>query len=457
MKRFACSVIALAISGGAALSVQAEDMQEKISQIGTKYTPWGAEKEGNADGSIPAYTGPIAVPATYDPAKPGYRPDPFADEKPLYSVTSENMEQYADQLTEGMQALLRMHPTFRMDVYPTHRTASYPDLYVENAEKNLTACKTVNDELGLSGCYAGTPFPFPKTGNEVMWNRLLKFDQFAFETPVFTGSVVDARGRRNITGVAAMSIQYPIYDPKNTGPIADDAIYEMVRNDFTDPPRKNGQKTVVRDSIDMVGTGRRAWQYLPGQRRVKLAPDISYDTPSPTGGGVAVTDELAIFYGALDRYDFKLQGKKEMFIPYNTYKIQDQAVCPDDVAETPDHLNPDCMRWEKHRVWVVEATLKEGKRHVYPRRVLYFDEDLWGTGIGDNFDAAGNVYRVTHNLPITFYEANGHATDQTVTYDLSTGAYHRSQNTTMGGGWVITDGRPDTFFSPQAMSGGGIR
>lgn len=457
MKPIICGALAIAISGIYSLSAHAAATQEQITQIGTKYTPWGAEKEGNVDGSIPPYSGPISPPASYDPKTPGFRPDPFANEKPVLTVTSQNMDQYADKLSEGMKEMLRKYPTFRMDIYPTHRTASYPDYYLENAKKNATACQTKNDELGLQGCYGGTPFPFPKTGNEVMWNRLLKFDQFAFETPAFTGSVVDSRGTRTVTGVASMQIQYPIFDPKRTEPIGEKDIYEMLRNDFVDPSRKNGEKIIVQDSIDMVGFGRRAWQYLPGQRRVKLAPDIGYDTPSPTGAGIAVVDELALFYGALDRYDFKVHGKKEMFIPYNTYKIHDPSICPDVVAETPSHLNPECMRWELHRVWVVEATLKEGKRHVYPRRMIHLDEDLYGTGISDNYDATGKVYRVTHNLPFTLYETVGHVTDETVTYDLATGAYHRSQNATMGGGWVATEPKPDTFFSPSAMAAGGIR
>ncbi|MCO6056887.1 DUF1329 domain-containing protein [Pseudomonas sp. MOB-449] len=457
MKRFMRSLMVVTICGSGALAMPAWASSDKIGQIGTQYTPWGAELPGNADGSIPAYQGPLKPPASYDTKNPGYRPDPFASEKPLFSVTGANMGQYADQLSEGMKEMLRKYPSFRMDIYPTHRTASYPDYYLENARKNLTACKTVNDELGLSGCYGGTPFPFPKTGNEVMWNRLLKFDQFAFETQAFTGSVVDKSGTRIVTGVASMQIQYPIFDPKRTEPIGEKDVYEMLRNDYSDPARKNGEKIVVHDSIDMVDTGRRAWQYLPGQRRVKLAPDIAYDTPSPTGAGVTVVDELALFYGALDRYNFKLVGKKEMFIPYNTYKLHDKKICPDQVSETPNHLNPDCMRWERHRVWVVEATLKEGKRHIYPRRVLFLDEDLYGTGISDNYDATGKVYRVTHNLPFTLYESAGHVTDETVTYDLATGAYHRSQNATMGAGWVVTAPKPDTFFSPQTMAGSGIR
>ncbi|WP_455231124.1 DUF1329 domain-containing protein [Geopseudomonas aromaticivorans] len=458
MKQLMRNVVAIAVAGGCAALAQAAATPEQISQIGKTYTPWGAEQAGNADGSIPAYTGPIKPPASYDPKNPGIRPDPFANEKPLFSISGQNMDQHAAKLTEGMQALLRKYPTFRMDVYPSHRTAAYPEYFQQNAIKNASECKTKNDELGLEGCYGGTPFPFPATGNEVMWNRLLKFDQFAFETRAFTTSLVDTRGSRTVTGVSSMQIQYPIFDPQRTGPIGDKEIYEMLRVDFLDPARKNGEKIVVHDSIDMVDQGRRAWQYLPGQRRVKLAPDIAYDTPSPTSGGVTTTDELAIFYGALDRYNFKLHGKKEMYIPYNTYKIRDPNVCPDTLAEgTKNHLNPDCMRWELHRVWVVEATLKEGQRHIYPRRMIYLDEDLYSVGISDNFDRAGQIYRVNHSLPITFYEGSGHMTDEAVTHDLATGAYHRQQNATMGGGWVVTAPRPDNYFSPAAMTGGGIR
>ena len=232
----------------------------------------------------------------------------------------------------------------------------------------------------------------------------------------------------------------------------------MLRVDFLDPTRKNGKKIIVHDSIDMVRHCRRAWQYLPGQRHVKLAPDIAYDTPSPTSGGVTTTDELAVFYGALDRYNFKFHDKREMYIPYNTYKIRDSNVCTDMLAErTKNHLSPDCMRWEKHRVWVVEATLKDGQRHIYPRRMIYLDEDLYSVGISDNLDRAGQIYRVNHSLLITFYEGTGHMTDEAVTHDLANGAYHRQQNATMGGGWIVTAPCPDNFFSPVAMTGGGIR
>lgn len=422
--------------------------------IGTKYTPWGAELQGNAEGTIPAFSGPPAVPASYDASKPGVRPDPFADDKPLFSITSGNMGEYADKLSEGIKEMFRKYPEFRMDIYPSRRTASYPDFYLENARKNLDSCKITNDGLGLSGCYAGTPFPFPKSGTEVMRNRFFKYEQLSLSSSGMYGIVVDRSGRERITGVAQQELYWPIFDPQRTEPIGEDEIFQYQRNDYVEPARMNGEKNVIHDTVN---TGLRAWQYLPGQRRVKLAPDISYDSPSPIGGGIAVVDELSLFYGAIDRYDFDLKGKQEMFIPYNSYKLNDAAQCSHAVANTPGYINPDCVRWELHRVWKVEANLKDGFRHIYPKRVMFLDEDLWGTGISDNYDASGSVYRLTISFPITLYEASGHATDETVTYDMPTGAYHRSQTTVMSGGYTITTPKPVRYFNPQSLGGTGIR
>jgi hypothetical protein len=452
--KVAAALVAAAFTGSAIAAVSAEEAR----QIGTTLTPWGAIKEGNKDGTIPAYTGPIKPPAGFDPKNPGVRPDPFASEKPLYSIDAKNMDKYADKLTEGSKALLKKYPTFRIDVYPTHRTANYPKYVLDNTAKNATQCKTANNGLQLEGCYAGVPFPIPKTGNEVMWNRLLKFDAFAFMSHHMSGTVVDTQGNRTVTGVGTMWIQYPIYDPAKTTPIAADEPYEKIRIDYTEPARKSGEKLVVHDSMDMVNAGRRAWSYLPGQRRVKLAPDLSYDTPSPTGGGAGTVDEAAVFYGALDRYDFKMVGKKEMLIPYNAYKVRDPKQCPSSVSmNTKNHLNPDCVRWELHRVWVVEANLKPGKRHVYPKRTLYFDEDLPGVGASDGYDSAGQMYRVTYTLPITMYETTAHSTDQWVTYDLATGNYAHQEDVTDKGGWVVTTPQPATFFTSEALAGQGVR
>lgn len=451
-------VLAAFVAAGIAGAATAAATPEEVKSLGVTRTPWGAEKAGNKEGTIPEWTGAVKPPASYDPKNPTHRPDPFAHEKPLFSVDAKNLDKYGDKLTEGTKAMLRKYPTYRLDIYPSHRTANYPKLYLDNTLKNASQCKTAADGLQLDGCWAGLPFPFPKTGNEVVWNRLLKFDAPAFMTNAMTSRVIDTRGNSTATGASTAYIQYPLFDPKRTTPISGNEPYELIRLDYSAPARKAGEKVLVRDSVDMLNTGRRAWSYLPGQRRVKLAPDLSYDTPSPTGGGTGVLDDTSVYFGAMDRYDFKLIGKKEMFIPYNAYKIRDPKVCPEPVRHVKNHLNPDCMRWELHRVWVVEATLKPGKRHAYPKRTLHFDEDFPGVGIADNYDSTGQVYRVVLNLPISLYETPGHhTTDEYVTHDLATGLYAHQTDPTDKGGWAVTPMKPDSFFTPEALAAEGVR
>lgn len=452
--RTTAAMFAIALGGSAFAAATLEE----ADKLGKTLTPWGAEKAGNQAGTIPAYSGPIKPPASYNPANPQLRPDPFASEKPLYSINAGNMDKYADKLSEGNKVMLKKYPTYRIDVYPSHRTANYPKYVLDNTKKNATGCRTAGAGLQLENCYAGFPFPLPKTGHEVMWNRLWKFDAFAFESAGMSSYVIDTRGNKTATGTGKIWITYPIYDPARTTPVTLTEPYQRVRIDYTDPARKAGEKIIVLDGTDMVNVGRKAYAYLPGQRRVKLAPDIAYDTPSPTGGGAGNVDETAVWYGSLDRYDFKLVGKKELIIPYNNYKMRDPRQCRTDIStKTANHLNPDCVRWELHRVWVVEATLKPGKRNAYVRRTLYWDEDLPGVGISDNYDSAGQIYRSSYSLPITLYDTQAHSTDEWVTHDLATGNYTLQMSVTDSGGWTTTESKPASFFSPEALAGSGVR
>lgn len=448
------AVFACGMAGSAYAAVAAGEAK----QLGAALTAWGAEKAGNKEGTIPEWTGPVKA-ANYDPKMPGYRPDPFANEKPLFSIDGKNADKYANKLSLGITAMLKKYPSFRLDIYPSHRTANYPKFVLDNAIKNATACKTNDNGLKLEGCYAGTPFPIPKTGNEVMWNRLLKYDTYVTDVKGLASYLVDPQGNITIASISDFTAYAPIFDPKKTDPIGSKDIYQQLRIDYLSPARKAGEKLVIHDSVDMIDVGRRVWSYLPGQRRVKLAPDVAYDTPSPTGGSAATVDDSMVFYGALDRFDFKLIGKKEMYIPYNDYKARDQAACSSEQLNTKLHLNPDCMRWELHRVWVVEATVKPGKRHLYSKRIFYWDEDLPGVGMADQYDGAGKLYRVAHSLPITFYEApgQGHSTDEYVTYDLSNGYYGHQMYAVDRKGWEVATEKSKFFFSPEALAGSGVR
>jgi hypothetical protein len=431
---------------------------DEARQLGSTLTPWGAEKAGNKDGTIPAYTdGYVEPPAGFNPKNPQLRPDPFADEKPLYSVTPANLARYTDKLSDGAKALLQKYPDFRMDVYPTHRTQRYPAHVNERSLRNATACRTTQDGLALEGCYGGVPFPIPKTGNEVMWNHNLRYQSPSYVAN-FRNMMVDAGGGINLQGELDICQEYPAFNPESSALLKPADPYWMVHVDWTGPARKAGEKLVLVDYIDPIKNRRKVWQYLPGQRRVKLTPELAYDTPNPESGGAAVMDEATLFNGGQDRFDFKLIGKKEMLIPYNAFKLFDESACPDSKRYLKGHPGPDCLRWELHRVWEVEATLKAGSRHVYAKRKFYFDEDQPEVGASDNYDAAGKLYRAVFGLYFPFYEtADQGFGDASITIDFQTGAYLVQDDYAHGYFQPMAKRQPSRFFTGDALAAEGLR
>ncbi|MCV2219134.1 DUF1329 domain-containing protein [Thauera sp. Sel9] len=450
---FPKTLIALGVAAALAGPVKAEVTPEEAAQIGTTLTWIGAEQAGNADGSIPPYTGGLTTPpAGYDPKQPGLRPDPFADEKPLFSVDAGNMAQYEDKLTEGTKALMKKFPSFRIDVYPTHRTAAVPQYVRDNTAKNALECKTTHGGEGVDGCFGGIPFPIPKDGYQAMWNHLLRFGGFSYYVTQ-RSYYVDSAGSKVMTGQNEIYQEYPYYDPNKTS--ADK--YWMLAYTATAPARLVGEQTLMIDPLNWAKDNRRAWQYLPGQRRVKLAPEIAYDTPNSQSAGANTYDDTAVFSGKMDRFDFKLVGKKEVFIPYNLYKFSDPKQCPDEVLVTPNHLNPDCVRWELHRVWVIEATLKPGKRHVYSKRVFYWDEDSYSAGASDQYDASGKLYRIGFAYMTPRYEVPAPTADVYGHYDLANGIYVINSIGAETGGYYDVPPNPSRWWTPEAMAGRGVR
>jgi Protein of unknown function (DUF1329) len=447
-----CAWIASAATALAAVSA------DEASQLGNTLMPWGAEKSGNKEGTIPAYTdGQVRPPAGFDPKNPRVRPDPYAEEKPLYSVTAENMAQHAGKLSDGTKALLQKYPGFRIDVYPTHRTQRYPDHVNERSIRNATACRTTTDGLALEGCYGGVPFPIPKTGNEVMWNHNLRYQSPSYLAS-FRNMMIDSGGGNNLQGQIEIWQEYPAFYPENNAVLSPADPYWLVRVDFTGPPRKAGEKLVLIDYVDPIKNRRKVWQYLPGQRRVKLTPELAYDTPNPASGGAALMDEATVFNGGLDRFDFKLLGKKEMLIPYNAFRLFDEAACPDQKRYLKGHPSPDCLRWELHRVWEVEATLKPGARHVYAKRKFYFDEDQPEVGTADGYDAAGKLYRTVFGIYFPFYEtADQGFGDPTITFDFQTGAYLVQADFARGYFQPAASRQPARVFTGDAMAAEGLR
>jgi hypothetical protein len=432
------------------LAARAGVTAEEAKQLGTTLTAVGAERAGNADGSIAEYTGGLTIPPAGFVAGSGHRPDPFAAEKPLFSIDARNADRHAARLSEGTLALMRRYPDYRIDVYPSHRTVAFPGFVTRNTLAAAVKAHTANGGLSLAGVRAAYPFPIPRTGYEAMWNHLVRFTAVCDRRRIFA-YVVEPSGRATLSSSAHLLESYPYWDearpPSN--------VYFRLRISYDGPPRRAGEGLMLIDPVDYVERGRRGWQYLPGQRRVRVAPDLAYDTPNSATAGAQTFDDALLFNGAMDRFEFTLVGKRELYVPYNTYRAMYEA--------TPDGLlrahfpSPDLVRWELHRVWVVEARLRPGKRHVYSRRVFYLDEDSWAALLSDQYDGRGQLHRAGMAFMAPSYDLPAPWADPFLHQDLSSGRYAIN-------GWPSAAGwlrhvacAPENEWSPDALAGAGVR
>ncbi|WP_176511221.1 DUF1329 domain-containing protein [Pseudomonas faucium] len=421
-----------------------------VSDLGKTLTPFGAIKAGNADGSIPAYDGGLTkAPAGFVPDS-GFWVDPFKDEKPLFRIDAKNVDQYADKLSEGQKTLIKKYPTYYIDIYPSHRTAAYPQAVLDATVRNATSCQIQKDGLAVDpSCRGGLPFPIPKTGNEVMWNQQVRYKiGTGYSTTSSSNSwVIDANGSITKTAEQATFEETPYYQVAQ--PDRDALMYARVfsRNDY--PARRSGEVVVLTDFLDPLAKARRSFSYSPGQRRVKLAPEFAFDTPVASQGGVTLFDELQMFSGSQDRFDYKLVGKKEMYIPYNAYKFYFGTKQEDQFM--PHHANPANERWELHRVWVVEATLKPGMRHVYSKRTYYLDEDTFGVGLYDAWDKSGALYRSIFLSGVQIYDKNIPYNVKNVVYDFNKGMYALLNDALKGGYKFIDKPLSERDMNPEAI------
>jgi hypothetical protein len=427
---------------------------DEAAKLKGELTPLGAEKAGNKDGTIPVWDGGYTKPVPADAS--GKRGDPFKDEKPLFSITAKNMDQYADKLTDGTKALMAKYAdSFRIDVFPTHRTAAAPQWVYDNTFKNATRAKLVDDAAGPrpDGAYGGVPFPIPKSGIEVMWNHVLRWRGDSYRWS-FHGYQVTADGKLVMTNESHNDTQMPYYF-KDGAPESFKGEYWMVRSINSGPAIRAGEAITGRLNVNEDKT--QTWVYLTGQRRVRKLPTSCCDTPTPFSAGLTFFDEVEVLATRMDRFDWKLVGKKELFIPYNSNKTHLPAKDADVLG--PRHLNPDHVRWELHRVWVVEATLKDGKRHVVPKSRYYVDEDSWLAVLGDRWDAQGQLWRVVFNIPMVLPDIPAVGDMTWGMYDLVAGTQFVNvlPNEFKANHYKLMPRFSDTVFTPDAMAGEGVR
>ena len=397
------SLAALAVGAAFAAPAAAELSSADLAKLGTSLTPLGGEKAGNAAGTIPAWDGGITRPVA------GYKvggpyPDPFAADRPTLTITGANADQYKAQLSDGQMAMLKKYPTYKMVVYPTRRSGSAPEGHYRETRECAAKAKLAPGGNGVTGCMGGIPFPIPKDGNEAIWNALLRYrgDTFGMH---WSQAAVTRTG-----DYALVKFEYE-YDfsygnlSKSAAQRENNKVLNYVQN-TTAPARLAGQILLVHETVDQTKEPRSAWTYNPGQRRVRLAPNVAYDNPGTAADGLRTNDDFGMYNGATDRYNWKLVGKREMYIPYNSYKLSEPTLKYSDILK-PGHINQDLARYELHRVWIVEADLKPGTSHIYAKRRFYIDEDSWQILASDKFDGRGELWRYAEQHNEIWYGSPG--------------------------------------------------
>ncbi|MBR7199345.1 MULTISPECIES: DUF1329 domain-containing protein [Pseudomonas] len=436
-----------------ATSVMAAVPAAEADKLGKSLTPMGAEMAGNADGSIPAWK-PLPKNAGSVDSK-GFLSNPYASEQPLFTITAKDVDKYKDKLAPGQYAMFKRYPeTFKMPVYPSHRGATVPDDVFAAIKKNATSTNLVSGGNGLENFDTAVPFPIPKTGVEVIWNHITRY-RGGSVTRLVTQATPQPNGSYSLVYFQDQFVfrdKMKDYDPANPG-----NILFYFKQKVTAPARLAGGVLLVHETLDQVKEPRSAWVYNAGQRRVRRAPQVSYDGPGTAADGLRTSDNLDMYNGAPDRYDWKLEGKKEMYIASDSYKLDDPKLKYADIIKA-GHINQDLARYELRRVWHVVATLKEGQRHIYAKRDFYIDEDTWQAAVIDHYDGRGQLWRVAEAHAENYYDKQVPWYALETLYDLQSGRYlalgmKNEEKQAYDFGFTATT----SDFTPAALRQDGVR
>lgn len=433
-----------------AVTAFAKVSPEEAVRLDADLTPLGAERAGNADGSIPPWTGGITQPP------PGYEPgehhrDSYPDDRPLFTITAANMADYAAHLSEGQKALLSAYPdTWRMPVYPTRRSASSPPWVYEASKANaLTAEAVVEGKGGVVNATITSPFPIPQSGLEVIWNHNLRWRGIHIARSYGSAAVTALGNYGLILSEQELGIPYgaPHLTPfKEAYP---NVIYAL-KGKVVQPELLAGEGSLIIEPLNQTDDPRKAWIYSKGLRRVVRLPYAAYDFPVPNTDNLQPIDDLGLFNGAPDRFEWKLMGKRELYVPYNAYRLHSDSVTVVDILRQ-GHINPDLARYELHRVWVVEGALKPGQRHIYSRRTFYVDEDSWQIVVADSYDRDGHLWRVAEAHMVNYYDVPVLLSTLEVYHDLKERRYLATGLDNSRNMYRFSEDVDPREFSPNAL------
>jgi len=415
-----------------------------------EYTPLGAEAGGNATGEIPPWTGikGLTCPEGWEPGD--YLPNPYSEEKPLFRIDHTNVDKYSDKLSPGQVARLKKAHHLYMDIYSTHRNFEMPEAYLAATQKNINT--TYLDENNImQGYNGGVPFPFPKNGLEAAWNTKRAWNGPDFISRDGCSRIVSPKGRvkktTSIVKCIIMDENFRVEGEKIPNPRA---FAAMILIYYTSPADQEGNAGLAVSFIDDDKKGQ-MWAYMPALRRVRRIP--ATDTGFQMGGET-IDGEIGTGIAApINDWNWKLLGKQEKYVPANNYEMW-KIDAKDKEELTTWGIRPELMRYELHRVWVLEATPNEKtKNHPYGRKVAYLDEDTWNMTLDDRYDRRGNLWRMGETAQNYRYCDRYRNQTSVIFVNLETGRYE------MGGGCrtkdskmsIINIGLKPDEFTPQVL------
>lgn len=463
LKAFAltCALGAVLLAPAAFAAATPEEVA-KLGLEGTELTPAGAIRAGNAAGTIPAWKREaLKPPADFKPGT--FHPDPFGGDKVLFTITAENYQQHADKLSEGQKKMFATYPDYKMNIYPSRRSAVFPDYIYEAALANAPRAEIIGSAkypgmVAFKNAVIAWAFPIPHNGNEALMNQATRPVQPWSDTWDNIAAVT-SNGAYEVNKLS-VQIHWRWSDPNNTlenynpnEPGAGFSYYQLT----TSPAKQAGQVVLARDPIVFTDQFRQAWSYSPGQRRVKRAPQIVYDNPLTSSDGLATTDQKYGYNGPNDRFEWQLEGRREMYVPYNAYKLHTADIKVKDIITKEGRLNQDLARYELHRVWKLVGTLRAGTNHDYGKRVFYLDEDSWWPMLADGYDRRNELWRLYELHPVVYTDTGFMASTIENQYDMNAGRMVIL-------GLDNEDAAPDfswraesSYFTPGAIRRSGVR
>ena len=390
------------------------------AKLGDELTPVGAKRAGNEEGTIPAWDGGLTEPPDCYDGPGSWYCNPFPDDTPKFTITADNVDEHKDKLSAGQIKMFEQHPeTFKMKVYETRRTFANPEWIYEGTKRNAKEASLGGNGEALVDAINGYPFPIPENGKAAMWNHKVRY--LGSGVRRWNNQFAVTKGGRYNHVVIQEDVAFP-YNTKGKEPEDLDNVIIRFLQQVTEPARLAGTITLVHDTMDQTKEPRRAWQYNPGQRRLRRAPSVAYDNPGTAADGQRTNDQLDMFNGAMDRYSWKLVGKKEMYVPANSYGLHSNEHSYEDIVQQ-DHIDQELPRYELRRVWVAESEVKEGTSHIYGRRTFYIDEDGWQIRLVDVYDQRGELWRFQEGHTVMAYAFKALAPVAETIYDFQNGRY----------------------------------